>query len=212
MLKSYYEGEDYVDSTMQDNLAKIRGLFYEGETPKFNFDKIIQNQMQCYKSLCNVGYNNGKGVDDATMCTDLTSSIIPAANLEVTLSLARNRGIISNDYERLVQFFKAEIESRSRRSKMFPRYGKGRSFSAMNYDQSGGKRPGRDRGRGRGKNIRNNSVVLTKNVDGKVVRSSSYPMEEYKKLSKRQKDAVKELRTQAKDQRKSGSGENSNPT
>ena len=112
LLKSYYEGEDYVDSTIQENLARIRNLFYEGESPKFNFNKFIGIQMECYKQLRDVGYNSGKGVDDATMCTDLVSSILPNAGLEVALSLARNKGILATDYERLVQFFKAENDNK----------------------------------------------------------------------------------------------------
>jgi hypothetical protein len=66
-LRSYYEGKDYVDATIQKNLAKVQSLFYHGETPKFNFDKFVQTQMECYKRLRDVGYNNGRGVDDATM-------------------------------------------------------------------------------------------------------------------------------------------------
>jgi hypothetical protein len=59
MLKSYYEGEDFVEATISDNLARIRSLFYHDETPKFNFDKFVQTQMECYKRLRDVGYNNG---------------------------------------------------------------------------------------------------------------------------------------------------------
>ena len=109
MLKSYYEGEDFVEATVQENLARIRSLFYHGETPKFNFDKFVHTQMECYKKLRDVGYNNGRGVDDTTMCTDLISSIMPAADLEVALSLARNKGITNSDYERLVHFLRQKL-------------------------------------------------------------------------------------------------------
>lgn len=106
MPKSHKEGEGFVDATIQENIAKIRSLFYHGKLYRFNFDKFVSTQMECYKRLRDVGYNNGKGVDNATMCTDLISSIMSGADLEVALSLARNKGITSSDYERLVQFLR----------------------------------------------------------------------------------------------------------
>ena len=211
MLKSYFEGEDYVDATIQENLAKIRNLFYDGESPKFNFNKFVAIQMECYKRLRDVGYNNGRGVDDATMCTDLISSILPSAQLEVALSLARNKGILASDYERLVQFFKAEIDSKNRRSKMFGR-GRGRGVSALSTSNHSSSSKANRKGKGRGKaNSKDGKMVLTKVVEGKQIRSSSYPMEEFRKLSKAQRDGVKELRLQLK-KNKNGTTTNNNTT
>jgi hypothetical protein len=185
MLKNYYEGEDFVEATIYENLAKIRSLFYHGETPKFTFDKFVQTQMECYKRLRDVGYSNGRGVDDATMCTDLVSSMMPSADLEVVLSLACYKGIVSNDYERLIQFLKAEIDNRNRRNKMWSR--------------------------GRGKHVNGKERTgLTKVVDGKEVRSTSYTAEEFRKLTKNQRDAVKELGNKVKEQRPTNIGNNNN--
>ena len=208
MLKSYYEGEDFIDSTIQENLSKLRSLFYHGETPKFTFDKFVHTQMECYKRLRDVGFNQGRGVDDATMCTDLISSIMPAADLEVAISLARNKGISSNDYERLVQFFKAEIDNRNRRNKMWGR-GRGRQVNSVSTDTQKHK-GGRGRGRGRGK-PRNgrDKLIFTKMVDGKEVRSSSYSADEFRKLTKAQREAVKELRAKVKEKRTTNSSSNS---
>ena len=208
LLKRYYEGEDFIDATIQENLSKLRSLFYHGETPKFNFDKFVHTQMECYKRLRDVGFNQGKGIDDATMCTDLISSIMPAADLEVAISLARNKGISSSNYERLVQFFKAEIDNRNRRNKMWGR-GRGRHVNSVSTDTQRYK-GGRGRGRGRGK-ARNgkDKLVFTKVVDGKEVRSSSYSAEEFRKLTKAQKDAVKELRTKVKEKRNAGNATSS---
>jgi len=147
MLKSYYEGEDNVDSTIQENLSRIRNLFYDGESPKFNFNRFVGIQMECYKRLRDVGYRNGKGVDDATMCTDLVSSILASAQLEVALSLARNKGTLASDYERLVQFFKAEIDAKNRRTKMFGR-GRGREIPALTANPHNG--PTGDKGNKKG--------------------------------------------------------------
>jgi hypothetical protein len=123
--------------------------------------------------------------DDATMCTDLVSSILPSAQLEVALSLAQNKGILASDYERLVQFFKAEIDAKNRRNRMFG-MGRGREISALtagSTNQHGADKLHK-RGRGGGKNKgKDGKVVLTKTVKGKEIRSSSYPMDEFKKLS-----------------------------
>jgi hypothetical protein len=211
MLNSYYEGEDFVEATISENLVKIRSLFYHGETLKFTFDKFVQTQMECYKRLRDVGYNNGRGVDDATMCTDLVSSIMTSADLEVALSLARNKGIVSNDYERLMQFFKAEIDNRNRRNKMWSR-GHGKHVNALDvglnkFNKHGGR--GRGRGRGGRRNCKERTV-LTKVVDGKEVRSTSYTAEEFRKLTKNQRDAVKEPRNKVKEQRPTNTGNNNN--
>jgi hypothetical protein len=209
MLRSYYEGEDFVEATVQENLAKIRSLFYHGETPKFNFDKFVHTQMECYKRLRDVGYNNSKGVNDTTICTDLISSIMPAADLEVALSLARNKGITNNDYERLVQFFKAEIDYQNRRNRMWSR-GRGKQIGAVGLNIEKHHFKGRGRGRGRGKpNNGKDRLVLTKMVDGKEVRSTSYSAEEFRKLSKAQNDAVKDLLAKVK--QKCTAGGNSHP-
>ena len=40
-LRSYYEGEDYVNKTIQECLTRVRTMYYWGETPRFNFEKFI---------------------------------------------------------------------------------------------------------------------------------------------------------------------------
>ena len=137
-------------------------------------------------------------MDDATMCTDLVLSILPSAELEVALSLARNKGILASDYERLVQFFKAEIDNKNRRFKMFGR-GRGRGISALiagpNNKLGGPKN--RPKGRGRGKHkTKDGKLVLTKTIEGKEIRSSRYSMDDFRKLSKAQRKEFKELRDQ----------------
>jgi hypothetical protein len=185
MLKSYYEGEDFVEATISDNLARVRSWYYHCETPKFNFDKFVQTQMECYRHLRDVGYNNRRGVDDATLCTDLISSIIPSADLEVALSLARNKGIVSNNYERLDQFFKAKIDKRNRRNKMWSR-GCGKQIGAVGLGPGKNNRfKGGGRGRGRGGRMNGKErIILTKMVEAKEVRSTSYSADKFRKLSK----------------------------
>ena len=37
-LKAYYEGEDFINKTIQENLMKLRTLHYRGETQRFGFE------------------------------------------------------------------------------------------------------------------------------------------------------------------------------
>ena len=53
-------------------------------------------------------------------------------------------------------------------------------------------------------------MILTKVVEGKEIGSSSYSSDEFRKLTKAQKDGVKELRSKLKDKRGSDNNSNSN--
>ena len=75
-LKRYYEGEDFVDRTTQECLAKLRMLHYKCETPRFGFEQFVEAQKECNKRLWDVGYNRGQGVDEATKCRNLKSMIM----------------------------------------------------------------------------------------------------------------------------------------
>ena len=41
-LKAYYEGEDFVNKTIQENLTKLRTLNYRGKTQRFGFEQFIE--------------------------------------------------------------------------------------------------------------------------------------------------------------------------
>ena len=47
-LRAYYEGEDYVNKTIQECLTRVRTMYYRGETPRFTFEKFIDCQKECY--------------------------------------------------------------------------------------------------------------------------------------------------------------------
>ena len=164
----------------------IRNLFYNRELPKFNFKKSIGIKMEYYKQLQYVAYNGGRGVDDTTMCMDLVSSILLSAGLEVALLLARNKGILANGYERLVQFFKEEIDNRNHWLKMFGcsrARGVSKLLARSNIQQGGANnyKNGHGCGKQKGKDER---LVLNKIVEAREIRSSSYLMDELQKLTK----------------------------
>ena len=109
-LKAYYEGEDFMNKTIQENLTKLMTLHYCGETQRFGFKQFVEIQKECYKRLQDVGYNNGSGVDEATKCSNLKTMILSDVQLETALSIARTRGLFNRTFDDLVHFLKAEVD------------------------------------------------------------------------------------------------------
>ena len=211
-LRSYYEGEDYVNRTIQECLTKVRTMYYRGETPRFNFEKFIDKQKECYKRLRDVGYNNGDGVDDATKCSNLKQMILPDAQLETALSMARTQGLFNGRFDDLVHFLKAEVDELALRRSQH-RANRSHRISAVGSSRNGG-RGGRGRG-GRGPNRRfpprnnRNRTILTRFVDGRQVHSGNYSPDEYRRLTPQQREAVKSLRQQARQQGNNPQGDQS---
>ena len=207
-LRANYEGEDYINKTIQECLTRVRTMYYRGETPRFNFEKFVDKQKECYKKLRDVGYNNGVGVDDASKCSNLKQMILPEAQLETALSMARTQGFFNGSFDTLVHFLKAEVDELTlRRSQV--RANRSHRVAAIGTARGGGRGNHQGRG-GRGNNRRfqprnnRNRTVLTRLVDGRQVHSGNYSPEEYRRLTPSQREAVKALRQQARQQ--SGNG------
>ena len=204
-LRSYYEGEDYISKTIQECLTRIRTMYYKGETPRFNFERFIDKQKECYKRLRDVGYNNGLGVDDASKCSNLKQMILPEAHLETALSLARTQGLFNGPFDDLVHFLKAEVDEMSLRRTQL-RSNRSHRVSSVTMGRGGrgyqGGRSGRG-GRGRGRRQQYNPrsrPLLTRIVDGRRINSGNYTPDEYRQLTPAQREAVKALRRQAREE------------
>ena len=203
-LRAYYEGEDYINRTIQECLTKVRTMYYRGETPRFNFEKFIDRQKECYKRLRDVGYNNGLGLDDASKCSNLKQMILPEAQLENALSMARTQGLFSGSFDDLVHFLKAEVDEMTlRRTQVRAN----RSHRISSVRGRGGyrggdrnQRGGRGHSRQRNWNQNRGRPTLSRIVDGRRVHSGNYSTDEYQRLSQSQRDAVRDLRRQAQQQ------------
>ena len=202
-LKAYYEGEDFVNKTIQENLTKLRTLHYRGETQRFGFEQFIELQKECYKRLRDVGYNNGAGVDEATKCSNLKTMILGDAQLETALSIARTRGLFNGTFDDLVHFLKAEVDELILRKKQLRSVApRGTRISSITSQTGGGRgrgrggrgRGGRGRGRGRGRGYRRPRTYLTKVVQGKEISNANYTSAEFAELTREQKETVKQLR------------------
>ena len=206
-LKAYYEGEDFVNKTIQENLTKLRTLHYRGETQRFGFEQFIEIQKECYKRLRDVGFNNGMGVDEATKCSNLKTMILSDAQLETALSIARTRGLFNGTFDNLVHFLKAEVDELVLRKKQL-RAASGRGTRISSVTSQGGNtggrgrggrgrgRGGRGRGRGRGRGNRKPRTYLTRVVQGKEIHNGNYHSSDFANLTREQKDAVRDLRKQ----------------
>ena len=206
-LRSYYEGQDFVNKTIQECLTKVRTMYYRGESPRFNFEKFVDLQKECYKRLRDVGYNEGRGLDDASKCSNLKQMILPEAQLETALSMARTQGLFSGPFDDLIHFLKAEVDEltlrktqqRSNRSHRVSSVGFNRNNGGRGSHQGRGGRGGRGSGRGNQYNNRSRSI-LTRVVDGRQVHSGNYSQREYMRLTPSQREAVKALRRQMRQQ------------
>ena len=175
-LRSYYKGEDYVNKTIQECLTRVRTMYYRCETPRFNFEKFIDKQKECYKKLRDVGYNNGEGVDDASKCSNLKQMILPDAHLETALSMARTQGLFNGRFDDLVHFLKAEVDELTLRRTQH-RANRSHRVSSVGATRNAGRgsrgRGGRGGRGGIGPNRRyqprtgGNRTILTRFVDGR---------------------------------------------
>ena len=212
-LRSYYEGQDFINKTIQECLTKVRTIYYRGESPRFNFEKFIDVQKDCYKRLRDVGYNDGKGLDDASKCSNLKQMIMPEAQLETALSMARTQGLFNGPFDELIHFLKAEVDEltlrrtqqRANRAHRVSAVGSNRSIGGRGPEQGRGGRGGRGRGRGNHRNDRSRPI-LTRIVDGRQVHSGNYTQREYMRLTPSQREAVKALRRQMRQQATHGQG------
>ena len=163
--------------------------------------------------LRDVGYNNGLGVDDASKCSNLKQMILPEAQLETALSMARTQGLFNGPFDDLIHFLKAEIDEITlRRSQL--RANRSHRVSSVSTSRTSNGRNNRGRGgrgRGRQQNYGNrNRNILTRMVDGRQVHSGNYTPEEYRRLTPSQREAVKALRRQARLQATEQANQNRN--
>jgi hypothetical protein len=188
-LKEFYEGEDFQQRNRDRAFAKLNTTFYKGETSRFNFEKYVNIHKEAHKLLEDAGYNEGRGMDDATKIQHLKSNIRSEAGLETALSQVRAAGVIYDNFPRLVSFLTAEVEHHSMRRNQL------RTASNRNVSQTNTNRVQRNNNpRFNARNNNNNRPIPSEIVDGKRVFGRNYQAEEFRALSQPQKDAVIRLR------------------
>jgi hypothetical protein len=187
-LKEFYEGEDFQQRNRDRAFAKLNTTFYKGETSRFNFEKYVNIHKEAHKLLEDAGYNEGRGMDDATKIQHLKSNIRSEAGLETALSQVRAAGVMYDNFSRLVSFLTAEVEHHSIRRNQL------KTANNRNVSQATTHRPARNTNPRFNARNNNNRPVPSEVVDGKRVFGRNYQADEFRALTQPQKDAVIRLR------------------
>ena len=206
-LVGFYEGEDFKERLRESAFARLSTTFYKGESNRFNFEKYVQVHKEAHKMLEDCGYNDGRGMDDATKIQHFKTGIKQDAGLETALSQIRANPNYRH-FDQLISFLTAEVEHKANRTKQLGT-SRDRRVSAVT-GRGGSRGGGRGRGRGRGRDRRgqaqrSNPEELSREVDGKLVFSRRYSNQEFRSLTRSQREAVIELNRQ---KRRANNGEN----
>ena len=117
--------------------------------------------------------------------------------METALSMAHTQGLFNGSFDELIHFLKAEVDKLTLR-KSQQRANRSQQVSSVTMGRGPGGRGGHQgrggRGRGRG-NSRNNRPRSgpTRVVDGRLIHGGSYSIDEYRRLTPAQREAVKAL-------------------
>ena len=201
LLRSYYEGEDFIERNIEQAFASLNNTFYKGEHKNFNFEKFVAIHLEAHRLLNEAEYNNGAGMDDATKIQHLKSGIKLDAGLEHAMTTARTNKLAQGDFQGYVSFISAEVDMKTQRLKQL-----GSSRSRMIAGIQGGFRGGRGGGRGgrAGRkipfqsNTSNLGPVLKATVDGKTVESKRYSYQEFNQFNQNQRNKIMDLHKQRK--------------
>ena len=188
-LKTYFEGEDFVQRTQDQAMATLSNTYYRGETKYFKFEDYVNAHLTAHKKLLQVGYNGGAGMDEATKVHHFKHNILPAAELEGAISLARLKE--RESFTVYVAFLSTEVDFRTARKKQMNKTAKDRNVSGMKSTDSSKRKSNQSK-----KKPANLGPVLYETVNGKRLESKIYSRAEFAQLSKEQRDAVIKLNRQ----------------
>ena len=88
-LKRHFEGVDYTRRTQNQAMHTLSNTFYRGDPRNFRFEDYINSHLNAHKRLLQIGFNDGRGLDESTKIHYFKQNILPSADLETALMLAR---------------------------------------------------------------------------------------------------------------------------
>ena len=187
-LKSFYEGEDFMQRLQDEAFILLKNTIYRGEAPKHRFETYVNRHIKAHKLLVEAGYNDNKGMDNSTKIQHLKSGIKLEAGLEHALTTSRTSGLLRGSFAEFASFLQAEVDGKQDRKREL----KTNVNISKNNAQRNNKKP---------------SSVLSEMVDGKRVEGRSYSNDDWRKLTPAQRKAVGRLQRAAK----SSNGNKSKP-
>ena len=183
-LKNYFEGEDFIQRSQDQAMGTLSNTVYRGETKFFKFEDYINSHLNAHKKLKQIGYNDGRGMDESTKIHHFKQNILPSADLENSISLARSKE--KGTFSEYVTYLSTEVDFKTSRRKHLQKTGRDRNVSQVQENK--GSRTQQNKYSDSSK-----SQMIYKTVEGKRLESRRYSRAEFSKLSKAQRDAVIQL-------------------
>lgn len=190
-LKRHFEGEDYVERTKDQAMTTLTNTYYRGESRNYRFEDYINTHLNAHKKLLQIGYNEGRGMDESTKIHHFKQNILPSAELETALAIGRSKE--KDSFSSYYTFLSTEVDFKVSRKKQVLKSGKDRNVSSME---------GTDQRSNKGKPAL--GPVLYETCEGKKLESKLYSKQEFSRLSKKQKAVVVKLNRQRKANARSG--------
>ena len=181
-LKQFYEGENFIQKMQESAMNSIMHVNYKGEFKNFKFEDYINVHLNAHKKLHEIGYNNKLGMDESTKIHHFKSNILPTADLENAITLARSKE--TADFSTYATFLSTEVDSKNSRKKQISRTAKDRNVSGTSTKQNKNKK----------QKMNNRNSVMTAFVNGKKVEGKRYPKEEWNAFNSEQKKKIIYLR------------------
>ena len=187
-LKRHFEGEDYIRKTQNQAMYTLSNTFYRGDSKNFRFEDYINSHLNAHKRLLQIGFNNGDGLDESTKIHYFKQNILPSADLETALTLARVKE--NQSFASYYTFLSTEVDFKLTRKRMVLKGAKDRNVSSLEGVDDESRRTTK------GKVINKLGPMLYEMCEGRRLESKIYSKSEFSKLSKRQKSVVVKLNKQ----------------
>ena len=190
-LREFYEGIDFQETLRAEAFKDIKNAFYSGETSRYNFEKYVQIHQQAHTKLLEAGYNGGRGMDEETKVQHFEEGIRANADLEVALASVRANRATYRNFTRLATYLKSEVDVKQRRKAVLKMGNSNRRVASTTSKSGNGSNKSNNK---KG----NNRAVPSEVVEGKTVYGKHYPLNQFRNMSRAQKDTIARLRREAK--------------
>ena len=170
-LKTFYEGEDYLQCLQDEGFAILNNTVYRGESKHYTYESYVERHVKAHKLLVDAKYGpdeENPGMDDSTKIQYFKSGIKMEAGLEQSISSARTLGKQRGTFESYVAYIGADVDSKNDRKREL----KGYKVAGVEHETT------------KSKNA--NSEV----VGGKRVEAKRYPRNEWLNMTRDQRRAV----------------------
>ena len=87
-LKRHFDGEVYTRRTQKQAMYTLSNIFYRCDSMNFRFEDYVNSHLNVHKRLLQIGFNDGRALDESTKIHYFKQNILPSADLETALSLA----------------------------------------------------------------------------------------------------------------------------